>query len=405
MRLLFVTAEAHPSFRADVRTLFGTWLPRDGVYSDLVALAAQGGPSAAPWPGGDALVCPAGGIACLRHAVFFSHVLRVLLRARAERYVAIQVRDLPLLAALALVVCRCKGLKFFYWMSYPIPEGQIALARERGLSAGVMRWVWPWVRGRVGRFLLYRLVLPRADHVFVQSKWMLAALAHKGVAPERMTAIPMGVDLESMAEMNVAPSDDQRLIGRRVLVYLGSFDRPRRLELLFQVLAIVKRAQPTAILVLVGGTADQVHLDWLKARAVECGVGNDIVWTGWLPMGAGWSYVRAAEVAFSPVPRGELLDVSSPTKVPEYLALGVPVVCNDNPDQAEVIAATGCGLCVPFTAQNFADAALALLDLGDEQRAKMQRAAMVYLGQHRDYARIAGTLAARYVQLLPVEVD
>jgi glycosyltransferase involved in cell wall biosynthesis len=96
-----------------------------------------------------------------------------------------------------------------------------------------------------------------------------------------------------------------------------------------------------------------------------------------------------------------LLDVSSPTKVPEYLALGVPVVCNDNPDQAEVIAATGCGLCVPFTAQDFADAALALLGQGDEQLAKMQRAATAYLGQHRDYAHIAGALAARYAQLLP----
>lgn len=47
-------------------------------------------------------------------------------------------------------------------------------------------------------------------------------------------------------------------------------------------------------------------------------------------MREGWRYARAAEVGLPPIPRGLLLDLSSPTKVPELLALGVSIVCNDN---------------------------------------------------------------------------
>jgi glycosyltransferase involved in cell wall biosynthesis len=263
-----------------------------------------------------------------------------------------------------------------------------------------MRFLFPWVSGRIGRFVLYRLILPRADHVFVQSACMKADMVGRGVAPEKMTPIPMGVDLEAIRPEQIPPADDHRLAGRRVLVYLGTLDRPRRIETLFEMLTLLKTQIPEALLVLVGGTDDEAHCAWLKRKAVAQGVADDVLWTGWLPTREAWRYVRAAEVGLSPVPRGRLLDNASPTKVPEYLAVGIPVVCSDNPDQAAVIQESRAGLCVPYTAQDFAGAVAALLALDGATRSRMFVDGRRYVAEHRDYRVLGESLAQSYRVLM-----
>lgn len=400
VRLLFLTAETCPTFRADVNVLFGKYLPRHGIQSDIVAGRTPGAGVDIQWGGGEAFLCNVEGGATKKHIKTLLHGIRHLFRADRSRYHAIQVRDMPVLAAFGLLAARIKGLPFYYWMSYPMPEGQIELARERGLSAGLMKFLFPWVSGRVGRFLLYRVVLRRADHVFVQSDRMKEDMATMGVSPAEMTPVPMGVDLEDVLIEDIPPAEDSRLDGRRILVYLGSLDRPRRIEILFEMLARVRAHMPEALLVLAGDTADDMHRAWLQQQAAASGVEHDVVWTGWLPMKEGWRYVRAAEVALSPIPRGYLLDCSSPTKVPEYLALGVPVVCNDNPDQAKIVYESGAGLCVPYTAVDFAAAVLRMLHYEQMKEIESQMSGAEYVKAQRSYERISLMVSGVYRQRL-----
>lgn len=404
MRLLFLTAETCPTFRADVDVLFGKYLPRHGIHSDIVAAKTPGVEGRVHWGGGEAYLCDVSGGQAKKHIKTLWHGTRHLFGARRARYRALQVRDMPVLAALGLLAARLKGLSFYYWMSYPMPEGKIALAQERGLSAGWMKFLFPWVSGRLGRFLLYRVVLPGADHVFVQSARMKQDMIEKGVKAEKMTPVPMGVDLESAKPEEIVPSDDPRLRNRRVIVYLGTLDRPRHIEVLFEMLALVHPQVPEALLVLAGDTEDAMHRAWLEQQAEAANVAEHVLWTGWRPMREGWRYVRAAEVALSPFPRSFLLDSASPTKVPEYLALGVPVVCNDNPDQQNVIQATSAGQCVPYTSTDFARAVIALLQLSEHARREMGVSAKRYLARHRDYPALAENLATVYRSLLDVKV-
>jgi glycosyltransferase involved in cell wall biosynthesis len=384
----------------DVAVLFGKYLRSEGIVVDLVAGQTPGAGDPAAWSAGQVFLRRLAGGPTRRRLQIVGHALAHALRANRDCYDAIQVRNMPFVAAIVLLLARIKSLRFFYWKSFPISEGQILLARARGLSAGPMKFLYPFVSGHVGRLLMRHWVQPRADHVFVQSSRMQHDLEQQGVSGEHMTPVFMGVDFAALDALAPPPPPDPRLKGRRVIGYLGSLDRPRKVELLFPMLALVRTQLPDAVLLIVGDTDDEPHRLWLRDRATQAGVADAVIWTGWLPMRDGWQMIRQAEVALSMIPRSQLLDGASPTKVPEYLALGLPVVCNDNPDQEALIKVTGAGRCVPYTAEDFSAAVVELLALPAADRARMAQAGRQHVRSQRDYPRLAGFVAERYLALL-----
>lgn len=399
MRLLMSIPDGYPTFRADVVTLFGKYLPRHGIASDLIAHRTGSSSEEPPkWGGGDVFVCSRASDRIRKHLTLFRFVARHLLRARKERYDAIQVRDSVFTALVGLWVARREGIPFYYWMSYPMYESKIERLKTQGLSMGLTRWVGVAVLGYVGKWLLYRHVLRVSDHVFVQSEKMLDDVAHQGIPTSKMTPVLMGADLEDVSVSRIESTMDHRFKGRRVIVYLGTLQRIRRIDFLFEVLARVKEEVPEVILVLAGDSVEPSDVAWLRQRAEETGVAEDVVWTGWLPKEEGWRYVRASEVALSPFRPSFELDSCSPTKAVEYLALGVPTVGNDQPDQARVLRDSGAGHCVPYSVEAFADAVVHLLrkpEIAQEMGARGPS----YVAANRSYEIIGRELARTYVQL------
>jgi glycosyltransferase involved in cell wall biosynthesis len=394
IRILYVSDEPWPTFRPDIASLFGKYLPRHGVECDIVTERNGTANNAHPWQAGAAFLCSGTGGRARRHFIKIWHNVWTMVRCDRSRYDAIQVRDMPVSAVAGLVVARIKRKPFFYWMSFPQSEGQVLRAKARGPRAGLRYW-FPLIQGTLGQWLLYRLVLPHSDHVFVQSDQMARDLVGRGIPAEQMTAVPMGVDLEQTAAEHIAPIRDERLDGKLVLVYLGTLDRARSIDTLFHMLAIVVTKLPSAVLVLAGDTEDADHRAWLEREALSMGVNASVIWTGWQPAHVALRYVRAARVGLSPCPRGPLLDIASPTKAIEYMALGVPVVVNDNPDQKRVVEEAGSGICVELDAAMFADAVVTLLS--DPRRcSEMGRAGQEYVKQNRGYDTVSARLAASY---------
>ena len=103
-------------------------------------------------------------------------------------------------------------------------------------------------------------------------------------------------------------------------------------------------------------------------------------------------------LAISPIPRGPLLDVSSPTKLLEYLALGMPCIGNDSPDQAEVLKASGAGLLCRLTPTELAERAIELLDNLPAARVRAA-SGLDYIRQQRSYSVLGARLAAVYRRL------
>ena len=399
LKLLQLVPESLPTFRADVAVLFGKYLPRHGIECDIVGmpssqpLQAQGFRSvrspryhASRW---------------LRELAFQWTSLRALLGADRASCDAIQVRDMVPTGLLALLVARLKGIPFYYWVSYLISEGRIERARSSLAQRSTLRARLVLFKGLLERWLLYRVVLPRADHVFVQSDAMLAMMHEKGVAAQRMTAVPMGVDTEvlgSQAIVAVRPAGWEHV---PLLAYLGTLDQSRQLERLLDALQIVRLQVPDACLLLIGASDTPSDVDDLLAYAQRAGLNDCVRVTGWLPSSQAWPLLAGADAALSYFPRGVLGDVCSPTKLLEYLALSMPAVGNDSPDQVRVLSDSQAGWLTDSNAAAMATAMAAILLDVPAARARAQDGA-AYIEAQRSYRVLSAQLALRYRELATV---
>lgn len=390
MKILFFTREAHPTFRVDVAVLFGKYLPRFGIESDLVANLEDGPP--AGWAAGRVFGRRLSGGRISRHCQGIVHDVGALRRITRD-YGLILVRDKPVFALLGLIAAKLRGVPFGYWMSFPLPEEWLLFARQRGLSLGLIRFLAIYLRGVLSYFILYKLVLPNAQYAFLQSDAMVSDLKARQIRTRTTLAVPMGVDHETIVGRGGALDEPHQalrdlMLSRQTVVYLGTLERNRRLEVALHALDRVRKQVASVLLVFIGDANEAEDVLHLKALARELGLQDYVVFTGWLDINSAWSLARCAKLGFSPFPRGAIHETASPTKTVEYMALGLPVVANDQPDQAWVIAQSGGGVCTKLDADALAAGMIQLLnDPSDAVRRGV--AGQSWVLQHRSYERIA----------------
>jgi glycosyltransferase involved in cell wall biosynthesis len=400
VRYLFVTADKFPPFRVDVRVLFVEELSARGHEAHWVMASerprkragVESLGSGRAWVG--ASTAGASRLAkALRQVQIFLHDWRALALLLRERYDFVQVKDKFIFGAIMLVAAKLTRTPFVYWLAFPFPEAWLDEARSP-----VARHPWvSWLRGQVARLLLYKLILPRADLVFVQSEGMRTSIAAKGVPAALMVPVPMGVSARLLESR-----DGPRAAGvvSPSVLYLGSMVRLRGLETIVQAFRSVVDAVPNASLYFVGGE-NQADIDFLRGEARKLGLEERVVFTGALSREDAFAYVRAADVCLSPIYPSPILDVASPTKLVEYMALAKPVVANEHPEQRQVVGASGCGIIVPWAAADFASAVIELLR-DPERAAEMGRKGREYVEQHRSYAVIAEHVQRAYRSRLRV---
>lgn len=388
--MLYTTAESHPTYRPDVRVLFGESLPAEGIDVDLLAVVEGAWPPPA-WSGGRAF---------LTHAPSRLRALLADLRQQLSLfgrvrggYDALVVRDKPVLGAIGWVAARLAGVPFCYWMSYPLPERHLWLSTQRDGLIGAKRRAWLWLRGTLGLFVLRHLLVPHADWLFVQTTAMEAALRETGTLRHaRVTPVPMGVDVDGVPP--AAETLPEALRGRTMAVYLGTLDRYRQPDLLVDAARIVARTLPGFTMLVIGEADEPTEIGWLPRYARETGAGDCVHFTGRLGFREALALARHAVVGVSQIPRSPFTEVGSPTKAVEYLACGMPVVCNDQPDQAYVVRESGGGWLCEFSAEGIAAALLEALSDPAEARRRAE-AGRAWVARHRAYRVLGAEVAER----------
>lgn len=394
MRLFYSIVDPYPAYRSDLAELFAVELRKLGLKTEWFMAASKD----------QVVITDVYAEQTVRTAwklPFRSKALAKICYWLADfkelgcqlfrRVDAIQCRDKLLASMVAIFVARLRGIPFFYWSSYPFPEHNKIYADA---ELGWRRWLG---RSKAGTqfFLLYKVICPLADHVFVQSQRMKEDMHGYGLALEKMTPVPMGVS----ARMNDWIKEHPVPVVPLSIVYLGTLAAVRRLDMLLDAFWLVKKRVPGAQLMFVGEGDYPTERLSLEKKAAELGLESSVVFTGFVPMEEAWSLSASAAVCVSPFYPTQVLASTSPTKLVEYLALGRPVVCNDHPEQSQIIKESGAGLCVEWSAEAFATAISELLldPGGAEQRATRGPA---WVAANRTYPMIAKQVWAKYGELM-----
>ena len=171
-------------------------------------------------------------------------------------------------------------------------------------------------------------LLKRADVVFTGGQALFESKRH---SHSNVFAFPSSVDVEHFARARASQSDpdDQSHIPHPRLGFFGVIDERMDLELLRQVAA----ARPDWHLVIVGPVVKidpsclpvAANLHYLGPKQYEE-----------LPL-----YLAGWDVALLPFARNDATRYISPTKTPEYLAAGKPVVSTSIRDVVRPYGATG----------------------------------------------------------------
>jgi glycosyltransferase involved in cell wall biosynthesis len=187
-----------------------------------------------------------------------------------------------------------------------------------------------------------------------------------GVAPEHVTVLPLAVPLAHFQPGERDPELVRRygLEGRRVLLYVGRMAGNKRIDLLVEALAQIKRQFPGARLLLVGddrsAPAFREVMALAQDRAEDLGVLQDVVWTGMvddLP-----AHYRLADVFVT-----ASLHEGFGLPLIEAMACGVPVVASHAGAMPWVIGDAGL-LCEPGNARDLAEKVLTVLEDGDRRQ-------------------------------------
>lgn len=397
-RLFYFVADTFPAWRSDVSELFGRELPARGLQVTWSMRSAEAGPARCVLDEGQTVYLPP---SLGRKGIVTKVGNRVLEAANELRQFAgllhwdradvVQVRDNRYLAAFwAWLAARLTGARFVYWLSFPFPEHDA----ERAKTARGPRRLFLVVRARLASWWLYRFIMRRVDHVFVQSEAMANDIAAYGIDRRRMTPVPMGVPIRLLQWAAAHP----RSIEPGLVAYIGTLSASRKLGTILEAFAIVASRHAQACLLMIGDGNVPGEREALERQAAELGIADRLRFTGFVPMSEVWRLVSMAAVGLSPFYPDRVQRVASPTKLVEYMALGCPVICNDHPEQSEIIRESGAGLCVPWGAEYFADAIDRLLTDPDEA-SRMGTRGPTWVAAHRTYPIIAEAVWQEYRRL------
>jgi glycosyltransferase involved in cell wall biosynthesis len=162
---------------------------------------------------------------------------------------------------------------------------------------------------------LEKALFRKADVVFTGGQSLYEA---KRTHHDNVHAFPSSVDVEHFQQARAASAEqeppDQSSIAHPRIGFFGVIDE--RMD--YELLAGVASARPAWQLVLVGPTA--------KVDPASLPRGENIHYLGPKPYTALPMYIAGWDVAMMPFARNDATRFISPTKTPEYLAAGKPVV-------------------------------------------------------------------------------
>ncbi len=249
----------------------------------------------------------------------------------------------------------------------------------RGLMAEEYRDAGIWTESSLPFRVVKRLErhgLKRADQVVVLTRrlrdWLIR---EKLAAAEKVEVIPCCVDPELFATASAGSNSSRS--ERFEVIYAGSLVGLYLVEEIGRFFKALKERQPNAFLRLLSVSPPEQGANLLR----QAGLNADDFWIGAVAAAEVPSYLRRASLGISFRKPTFAQIAASPTKIPEYLAAGLPVVSNAGiGDMDNLLEREGVGVIVrEFNAAEFARAAEVALVLAEDPSVRTHCAAVARL--------------------------
>ncbi|MCG3134957.1 MAG: D-inositol-3-phosphate glycosyltransferase [Planctomycetes bacterium] len=273
---------------------------------------------------------------------------------------------------------------------YPDGEAAVSLARELGcVSAVVLRGTEQILARERRRGARLAAALREADLVLPVSRTLAALARELGAHEDRVRVVENGIDAavfragdRAAARAAVgAPSDGELLLG------IGHFVAAKGYDVLLRAFATVRRARPSARLVLIGAGSEERPL---RDLAESLGVAAHVTFPGVQPHERVADWMRAADL-FVHASRSE----GRPNVVLEAQACGLAAVATDVGGTSEIVADGATGRLVPPD-----DPGAMASAITDALAMPFDRAAVAAHGGRRTWDDTAAALEAAYADAI-----
>lgn len=247
--------------------------------------------------------------------------------------------------------------------------------------------------------IIHDYILRKADIIFPISVYMKNYLKNKNLNEQKIFPLPMGVNPKKFfPNQNIDNLKSKyNLQDKKTFIYIGTMAKKRHLDIIVRAFFLVKKDIKNAKMLMVGNGSGKEELEKLT---VNLNLENDIIFTGDVPYTEVPKYICLADIGLSPVPPLNIYKMSSPTKMLEYMASGIPVIGNrEILDIRNVISKSNGGILVDFDTNSFA-AGMIKLARKEELAKVMGEKGRDWVIKNRSYEQMAKKVEEVYIQLL-----
>jgi glycosyltransferase involved in cell wall biosynthesis len=231
-----------------------------------------------------------------------------------------------------------------------------------------------------------------ADRVITSGEAIRRLVMGAGVPPERVIAIPAGVNLEGFPFGARAPQIARELgLGAPVVGSVAMFRGSKGHPQLLQAFARVREKRPRASLLLVG---DGIRRPWVEQLARDAGLSDAVVFTGFRPD------VPALLGAMDCFALASTRTEGVPQALLQAFATGVPVVASRIGGIPEVVTHEETGLLVESESVEALASAIGRVLDDPDAAAHRARAARALVETRFSHETAVGRLLALYDELL-----
>jgi PEP-CTERM/exosortase A-associated glycosyltransferase len=242
-------------------------------------------------------------------------------------------------------------------------------------------------------------VCRKVDHVVVLCQGIKDDLIKRGIPPGKMTIVPNGVNVEDFLACD--PDEEflqqWRLIGKKVIGFVGSFYRYEGLDLLVKAVARLATTRSDIALLLVGGGEME---DELRKQIHQLHLEETVIMAGRISPHRIPGVYSLIDILVYPRYSMRLTELVTPLKPLEAMAMGKALIASDIGGHRELIKHGQTGILFP---PGDVEALVRLLEQlldNPEHHQVLGQQAVTWVRQERSWDQTAAVYADVYARAL-----